>query len=130
MGAIMGAILAGVDERVTCAVLGAGGADWGVMASQSQNRPARELRAARPELTPERVAEVLAPVDPLNFVGHISPRPLLILHGDFDDSVPPDAARLLWQHAGPPKEMRWYHSGHYLPTAAYLYVVEWLEKHL
>ena len=130
MGAIMGAILAGVDPRVSCAVLGAGGADWGVMASQSQNQAAQHLRTVRPELTPQRVAEVLAPVDPIHYVGRISPRPLLILHGNFDESVPPDAARLLWQTARQPKEMRWYQAGHYLPKQAFLYVVEWLKKHL
>jgi len=130
MGGIMGTILAGVDQRVCCAVIAAGGADWGLMASLSQNEPAQALRRIRPELTPEKIAAILAPVDPLNFIDKISPRPVLLQHGRADISVPPEAAQLLWERAKEPKEMDWYEVGHYFPRRAFFRILDWLRRKL
>lgn len=130
MGGIMGTLLAGVDQRVRCAVIAAGGADWGLMASLSQNEPAKALRRIRPELTPEKIAEILAPVDPLNFIDKISPRPVLLQHGRSDISVPPEAAQLLWERAREPKEMDWYDVGHYFPRQAFFRILDWLRRKL
>ncbi len=44
-------------------------------------------------------------VSPLDWVGQISPRPLLLLHGDHDDLVPLRNAQMLFEEAGQPKEL-------------------------
>lgn len=44
-------------------------------------------------------------VDPIKFISRISPRPLLIVHGDGDDVVPVGDARELFGRAGEPKEL-------------------------
>ena len=42
---------------------------------------------------------------PLDAVGRISPRPLLIIHGAADTDVPPDSSERLFAAAGEPKEL-------------------------
>jgi fermentation-respiration switch protein FrsA (DUF1100 family) len=42
----------------------------------------------------------------VNWVGRISPRPLLLVHGDRDDVVPMEHARILYERAGHPKELQ------------------------
>ncbi|MBI2855304.1 MAG: alpha/beta fold hydrolase [Chloroflexi bacterium] len=48
-------------------------------------------------------SQVLSPVQ---WVGRIAPRPLLLLHGDADDVVPTESVYTLFEHANEPKEMR------------------------
>ena len=50
-----------------------------------------------------REGEILSPVE---WVGSIAPRPLLLLHGDADDTVHPDSAHALFERAGKGKEFR------------------------
>jgi fermentation-respiration switch protein FrsA (DUF1100 family) len=44
-------------------------------------------------------------VSPIRWVDKITPRPLLLLHGDKDDIVPLENAHRLYQQAGEPKEL-------------------------
>lgn len=50
-------------------------------------------------------AKGFAVISPLYCIGRISPRPVLILHGDKDETVPLDHARRLFAAAGEPKEL-------------------------
>ncbi len=43
--------------------------------------------------------------NPVDFVGRVAPAPLLIVHGDGDDTVPVEEARLLYGAAAEPKEL-------------------------
>ena len=57
---------------------------------------------------PSSTAEWLAGFDsisPLKWINKISPRPVLLIHGDKDDLVPVDHARRLFQLAGEPKKL-------------------------
>lgn len=44
-------------------------------------------------------------VSPADAIGHISPRPVLLLHGDFDVRVPPADVQRLLERAQEPKEL-------------------------
>lgn len=44
-------------------------------------------------------------IAPINYVGKISPRPILIIHGDKDTDVPVEAADKLYEEAGFPKDI-------------------------
>jgi fermentation-respiration switch protein FrsA (DUF1100 family) len=44
-------------------------------------------------------------VSPLRWIDKISPRPLLLIHGDKDDVVPVEHARKLFEKAGEPKKL-------------------------
>jgi fermentation-respiration switch protein FrsA (DUF1100 family) len=47
-----------------------------------------------------------AAISPVEWVGRVAPRPLLLLHGDADDVVDPASAFLLYERAQEPKDLR------------------------
>jgi putative redox protein len=61
----------------------------------------------------------------------LAPRPLLVVHGSADDTVPPEDARALYEAAGPSAELRIVHAaGHRLrhdPRAVAM-LLGWLER--
>jgi len=133
MGGILGGILAGVDERVQAPILIVAGGDWGYLFAKSQHPAAAQLRQKQPELfnNPQKVNEVLGPVDPVNWVGRISPRPLLMINGKDDQIVPKECTERLFAAAKQPKEIVWLEGGHLpQPDAVLRTVDEWLNKHL
>ena len=74
----------------------------------------------------------MADVDPIYFVGHISPRPVLMQNGKTDRLVPPAAAEPLHKAAKEPKVVRWYPGGHdiYTDPAAIKDAVDFLQTNL
>ena len=44
-------------------------------------------------------------LNPIKFVARISPRPLLIIHGEADTTVPPEMSHALFEKAGEPKTL-------------------------
>jgi dienelactone hydrolase len=64
--------------------------------------------------------------DPTAAVQSLNGRPLLMLHGRNDRTITPAQAERLFKAASNPKELRWYDSGHVLPTAASDDAAEWL----
>lgn len=72
-------------------------------------------------------------ISPVEWIGKISPRPLLLLHGDADDLVPVENAFTLYQQAGEPKELRLLPgAGHRFRSepAALETALEWLLRSL
>jgi dipeptidyl aminopeptidase/acylaminoacyl peptidase len=47
----------------------------------------------------------LRQITPLNYVAGIAPRPLLLVHGSRDETVPVDHARRMYRKAGEPKKL-------------------------
>lgn len=70
----------------------------------------------------ERLAKVIAPVDPLTCAGNLKDRRVLMLAAKRDEIVPPKMARALWAAAGRPKIV-WYDCGHF---SAILYLADGL----
>jgi fermentation-respiration switch protein FrsA (DUF1100 family) len=59
------------------------------------------------------VASVLAaPLEPLDYIGDVAPRPLFMLNGTGDDRMPVRFARALHDAAGEPKSVHWIDAGH------------------
>ena len=114
MGAMIGSITSGVDDRVKATVLCVGG------------DPVKPLVAAFPVAFRMQVEEV----SPSNYVGHISPRPVLMINGSHDTVMNEAAARSLQNAAHTPKEVIWANSGHMLPEAELLQAGRWLLKQL
>lgn len=114
LGAMMGCILAGVDERVRACCLMVGG----------------DLVRGYMERVPAVLRRTLESVSPANFVGRIAPRPVYFLNGRWDSTVPAEAARLLHEAAGEPKEIVWADAGHLLPPDVARLGVEWLTERL
>jgi pimeloyl-ACP methyl ester carboxylesterase len=105
LGGAIGTILAATDQRVKAAVLIVTPGSWrGV-------RPADPGVARRPRVL-ATFARLLSPLDPARFIGRISPRPVLILSGIDDQTVPLANARALQAAARRPKTIIDYVGGH------------------
>lgn len=57
-------------------------------------------------------AVLTAPVEPLDYVADVSPRPLLMVNGTGDPRMSVECARLLHEKAREPKKIRWIDAGH------------------
>lgn len=109
MGAIMGTLVAAVDERIRAAFLVVGGGNLRELFMQSQHSAARRLREALTSV-PD-AAGALEVFDPAGFAGHISPRPVWMLNGRDDKIIPPVCAQALHAAAQEPKHVTWYSGG-------------------
>ena len=114
MGAMMGSILSGVDDRITATALCVGG------------------DPIRPNVltVPEGFRELVESISPSNYVGHISPRPVFLINGKEDQSVKEPAAKALQDAAREPKTILWVTSGHILPVEERKKAVDWLAQQL
>jgi len=109
MGAIMGTLVAAVDERIRGALLVVGGGDLPQLFLQSQHPAARRLRDAFAGV-PDWAAKFEG-FDPVNFVAHISPRPVWLINGRDDKIIPRVCAEALHAAAREPKHITWYSGG-------------------
>ncbi len=64
--------------------------------------------------------------DPLKSARSLKGRPLLMLHGRSDRTIPPQQAQRLFDAAFEPKELRWYDAGHVLPAESADDAAAWL----
>ncbi len=129
MGGILGTLLAAVEKRIRASALLVAGGNWAVLVAKSQHKDGKALRQLKVDA--EKLARVMAPVDPINFVDLISPRPVLFQLGKKDDIVPAETGRMLFEAAKEPKEVDWYDAGHGLPMDKVVpRVMSWLGQHL
>ena len=108
LGSFVALQIAVADQRVKCVVLAAGG-----------DLPATPWTGMLRMVS-----------DPIASVKSLSGRPLLMLHGTNDRTIPRGQAQRLYDAASQPKELRWYESGHALPPAAADAAAVWLAKRL
>ncbi|MGI5819030.1 MAG: alpha/beta hydrolase [Armatimonadota bacterium] len=121
MGAILGSIVSAVDERVDAAALIVGGGGWEGILSHSEHPMAARFREAG-----VIDGAMLAAVDPVNFVGQISPRPTLIINGTEDVIIPRIAAEALHEAAREPVRIVWYEGEHVDLTPTVIFdFVDW-----
>ena len=69
---------------------------------------------ARPFL-PVLAASILSPLDPVNTISRLSPRPILFQDSSNDDLVPRGCTEKMYKCAGLPKSRIWYKIGHMKP---------------
>jgi cephalosporin-C deacetylase-like acetyl esterase len=134
MGGILGAMFAGVDDRVQAPILLVAGGNWKMMMDKSVLSLFRENRESQAAKEIERAMKAMDIVDPIHWVGRISPRPVLMINGDADDVVPVEANRALHEAAREPKKIVWYKGGHVPPPTelpnVLNTVMDWLNQHL
>ncbi|MEW6202960.1 MAG: alpha/beta fold hydrolase [bacterium] len=139
MGGFLGSIFCGVEERMKTCILVVAGGDWRLVVENSQISPAIEMRKyiLGNNIPIEQLLGKMAYVDPVNFVGYISPRPVLFLNGRSDTIVPPVSTDALYAAAKEPKKIIWYDripgdpTGHIVPPFEVLgESTKWFRKHL
>ena len=108
-GAVTGSTAAAFDKRIRAVVLTYGGGNLRKLLSADVIR--EEIRNWA--LPVSLVAWYFGSVaDPVNYIGRISPRPILLQNGKADTVVAPAAARALQEAARPPKTILWYEGDH------------------
>ena len=111
-GAAVSVYVTANDPRVSSLVTFACPADFGFMADKQRAKATidhfRSIGLIKDEGFPPSEDEWLdgfKKVAPLQCVGRISPRPLLLIHGDKDDLVPVEHAHKLYEKAAEPKDL-------------------------
>ncbi|NOX98411.1 MAG: prolyl oligopeptidase family serine peptidase, partial [Verrucomicrobia bacterium] len=129
-GAMMGSIAAAQEPRIAATALIYGGGNY---------RHFRDSQIIREELgswtstAALAAAFIMAPADPVLYVGKLTPRPLLIQNGKRDSIIPKAAAEALIQAAGDQAKVIWYDSDHVGIDKKHVEVVlndvlSWLDK--
>jgi len=117
MGGIIGSLFVSVEPRIKAAVIVVGGGNLPLMIKESKHRSAPPIREriSREGISEDQLRKILAPIDPINFIHLVSPRPIQFHCGKYDEIVPAETQRQLAEKAGEPKEVYWYEAGHGLP---------------
>ena len=122
VGALFGAVLAGVDRRLRAAVLMAGAGRFvDVAAVNLPDLQGEEF---------EHYHRTLAELDPAVWVGRAAPTPLFFQAALRDEFFTEEQGREFFEQAGDPKSLKWYDAGHSLNEAARRDRVTWLIKQL
>ena len=122
-GAAMGALFVGIERRIKAGVLVVG--DGGLVSHFTGPEDANFL-AGLSCATRVNWFRAMAPVEPVRFIPHATPTPLLLQNGRLDNLVPMADAELLHAAAPQPKTIRWYDAGHGLNQQAMVDRHEWL----
>jgi dienelactone hydrolase len=126
-GAAMGALFVGIERRIKAAVLvvGDGGLVSHFTGPEDSNFMASLSCATRLSWFRD-----MAPIEPIRFIAHASPTPLLLQNGRFDNLVPPPDAEALQTAAPEPKTLQWYDAGHGLNLQAAWDRHDWLHERI
>jgi len=111
-GAAASIYVASKDERISGVAACACPAHFGLFTESGSPQSIidryRDIGAIRDDGFPPSLDEWfdnLRQVTPLDYVAGITPRPLLLVHGSNDETVPVDHARSLYEKAGNPKKL-------------------------
>jgi dipeptidyl aminopeptidase/acylaminoacyl peptidase len=137
-GAAVAICVGARDINIAAVAACASPAEWSFLLGTPEEMVAhfRQIGIIRDSNFPESPEEWLdnfKTVDPLYYVTAISPRPLLIVHGDKDELVNVEHARKLYDRAGQPKKLVILEgAGHRLRRneLAIKTILEWLNQTL
>ena len=137
-GAAVSVYVAAHDPRVSSVVTCACPADFRSLPQRETPLDTiqrfRQIGAIRDKDFPPSIEEWqrgFETISPINWVDKISPRPLLLVHGDADELIPLEHARRLYQKAKEPKELKIIPGAKHkmrLEKAAMDFVVAWLKS--
>jgi len=118
-GAKVGAMLAGIEHRITAYVLMSGGSP-----------SVRAFAAPAPASIRPQVRRVLTQIDPFRYVRRAAPAALFFQDGLGDEYVPRAELAALARAGSEPKRIGWYRGGHSLNAQAYRDQIAWLSREL
>jgi cephalosporin-C deacetylase-like acetyl esterase len=124
-GAAMGGLLAGIDHRPQAYVLIVGDGGLVTHVTNPEN-----LTTSLDMFAKEHTAwiDAMWPIEPIHYISHASPNPLLFQNALRDQYVNVEDATRYQDQANGPKDIIWYDSGHWpLPDAVVVDSIEWLQ---
>ncbi|HLT50786.1 MAG TPA: acetylxylan esterase [Arenibacter sp.] len=118
LGGIIGTVFSGTDNRIKVPVVALAGGQLNLLYKEGAMNA--------------RSKEFVSIIEPLNFVGQISPRPFLMLNAENDEVVPPLMSKLLINAAKKPKDIIWYKAKHKDAPIDQIYGdgLQWFNKYL
>ena len=125
-GGAMGGLLAGIDHRLQAYVLVVG--DGGFVTHQTNPE---NLTMPLNEFFEEYKAWIddMWPIEPIHYVSHASPTPLLFQNAVRDQYVNVEDAIRYQDMASEPKQVIWYESEHWpLPDEVFMDNAKWLQE--
>jgi dipeptidyl aminopeptidase/acylaminoacyl peptidase len=136
-GAAVSVYTAAHDPRVSSVVTCACPADFRSLTQRETPMDTiqrfRQIGAIRDKDFPPSIEEWkggFETIAPIKWIGKISPRPLLLVHGDADELIPLEHAHKLYQKAKEPKELKIIPGAKHkvrLEKAAMDFVLDWLK---
>ena len=126
-GGAMGALFVGIERRLKTAVLVV--PDGGLVTHFTGPEDA-SFMASLSCATRAAWLSAMTPIEPIRFIAHAPPTPLLLQSGRQDNLVPPADAELLHAAAPEPKTIQWYDAGHGLNQQALLDRHDWLHTQI
>jgi cephalosporin-C deacetylase-like acetyl esterase len=126
MGGMLGAVLGGVESRISCFFLAVPGGGIVNAVKHIDRYPNLKARF-QVEISPEvmrRIEDIAAVIDPIYFVGNILPRPLMITVGIHDELIPAEMSTAIIEAAhAQPDNVKRVNSGHIPPPTVIAYDV-------
>lgn len=127
-GAGVGALLAGVEDRIDAYALLSGGVGPIRRFISEDGNALYPLTSKSPQQRQTWV-DAMEPVEPERFVGDAT-SPILFVAGREDTIVTPDEIELIHEAAGDTAELRWYDAGHELSPEAFTEHLDWLAEQI
>ena len=107
-GAQLITVAGALDKRASSVLIIYGGGDYEALLMANLKVKPLWLRSRLASAG----AGLLAPIEPLDYVGQIAPRRTVIMNGREDDRIPFECVELLYEAAGEPKELIWLDASH------------------
>ena len=136
-GAAVSVYTAAQDPRVFTVVTCACPADFHSLSEKETPldtiRRFRQIGAIRDKDFPRSIEDWqkgFETISPINWIDRISPRPILLVHGDADELIPLDQARKLYKKAKEPRELRIIQGAKHrmrVEKAAMDFALDWLK---
>jgi dienelactone hydrolase len=111
-GSFTGIPAAVIDSRVKQLVVVQGGGNLSTIIAHNAKRWGAKVPGA---LAGWLGGILLSPFEPTRYIGHLAPRPLLMINGQGDTFFPRSSAEALLSAAQEPKEIIWHRSAHVMP---------------
>ena len=122
-GGAMGVLFASIERRIKTAVLVV--ADGGIVSHFTGPEDSAYMSSMSCSVR-FNWFKAMAPIEPIRFLVHAAPTPLLLQSGTSDNLVPAADAKLVHNAAPDPKTILWYNAGHGLTQQAVFDRHNWL----
>jgi dienelactone hydrolase len=113
LGAVVGSLTAGVDDRFGRSVFLIGGGDLpSIVMHGSRETADAKARLLKDGYTIETLRDLWRGVEPLTYASRVRPEDVLLINAETDEVIPKECTERLSAAMGSP-EIRWFKGGHY-----------------
>jgi dienelactone hydrolase len=113
LGAVIGSLTAGVDDRFGRSVFLIGGGDLpSIVMNGSKETAVAKERLEKEGFTVDKLRAMWKDVEPITFASRVRPDEILLINAEADEVIPKECTERLAAAMGSP-EIRWFKGGHY-----------------